>query len=46
MRVNPCQHVRKFREWKRDRLLTDDEVRRLHQTLDDAERDGERARPI
>jgi integrase len=38
--ANPCQHVRKFREWKRDRLLTDDEVRRLHQTLDDAERDG------
>jgi integrase len=36
-RANPCQYISKFHERKRDRLLTDDEVRHLHLALDEAE---------
>ncbi|SFS22254.1 site-specific integrase [Yoonia litorea] len=37
---NPCRHVPKYREEKRERFLSRDELQRLGQTLADAERDG------
>ena len=38
--VNPCRHVRKYPEHKRERFLSDDEYRRLGAALRDAEREG------
>ena len=35
---NPCRHVKKYREEKRERYLTKEELRRLGVTLADAER--------
>ena len=35
---NPCRHVKKYREEKRERYLTKEELRRLGATLADAER--------
>lgn len=37
---NPCRHVPKYRETKRERFLTPDEMARLGQTLTECERDG------
>jgi integrase len=37
---NPCRHVTKYREQKRERYLTKEELRRLGGTLADAERAG------
>jgi integrase len=37
---NPCRHVKKYREDKRERYLTKEELRRLGGALADAERDG------
>ena len=38
--VNPCKHVKKYAEHKRERFLSDDEYRRLGAALRDAEREG------
>ena len=38
--VNPCRHVKKYAEHKRERFLSDDEYRRLGAALRDAEREG------
>ncbi len=37
---NPCCHVAKYREEKRERFLSQDELQRLGRALTDAERDG------
>ncbi len=37
---NPCRHVKKYREEKRERFLSADELNRLSMALNDAERDG------
>ncbi len=37
---NPCRHVRRFREEKRERFLSDEEYRRLGEALKEVERDG------
>ena len=37
---NPCRHVKRFREEKRERFLSDEEYRRLGETLKEIERDG------
>lgn len=37
---NPCRHVQKFEESKRERFLSADELIRLGATLDEVERDG------
>lgn len=37
---NPCRHVKKYREEKRERFLSPDELNRLSMALNDAERDG------
>ena len=38
--VNPCRHVKKYPERKRERFLSDDEYRRLGSALREAEREG------
>ena len=38
--VNPCRHVKKYPEHKRERFLSDDEYRRLGAALREAEREG------
>ena len=37
---NPCRHVKKFEETKRERFLSEGELKRLWQTLDECEKDG------
>lgn len=37
---NPCRHVKKYKEQSRERFLSEDEVKRLWETLDQCERDG------
>ena len=37
---NPCKFVRKYRETKRERFLTDEEFRRLGEVLDGMEAEG------
>ena len=37
---NPCRHVKRFREEKRERFLSDAEYRRLGATLKEIEQDG------
>lgn len=37
---NPCRHVKKYEEKKRERFLSEEELQRLWQTLDDCEREG------
>jgi len=37
---NPCRHVKKYTEKKRERFLSEDELKRLWDTLDECERDG------
>ncbi|MFC1672657.1 tyrosine-type recombinase/integrase [Pseudomonadota bacterium] len=37
---NPCRHVKKYTEIKRERFLSEDELKRLWETLDECERDG------
>ena len=38
--VNPCRHVKKYPEHRRERFLSDDEYRRLGAALRDAEEEG------
>ena len=38
--ANPCKFVRKYREHKRERFLTDEEFRRLGEVLTEMEADG------
>ena len=38
--VNPCRHVKKYPEHKRERFLSDEEYRSLGAALRDAEREG------
>jgi integrase len=38
--INPCRHVKKFKEVKRERYLTADELRRLGTVLSEAQADG------
>ncbi len=38
--VNPCRHVKKYPEHRRERFLSDEEYRRLGAALRDAEREG------
>ena len=38
--ANPCRFVRKYRETKRERFLTDEEFRRLGAVLDEMEAEG------
>ena len=40
---NPCRHVKRFREMKRERFLSESELARLGDTLVEAERDGTEA---
>ncbi len=40
---NPCRHVKRFREMKRERFLSPTELARLGDTLVEAERDGTEA---
>jgi hypothetical protein len=42
---NPCRRVPKYTERSRDRFLSTDELNRLGEALDAAERDGEHPRP-
>jgi len=37
---NPCRHVKKYTEKKRERFLSEDELKRLWEALDECERDG------
>ena len=37
---NPCRHVKRFREEKRERFLSDAEYRCFGKTLKEIERDG------
>ena len=37
---NPCRHVKRFREEKRERFLSNTEYRRLGETLNEVEREG------
>lgn len=37
---NPCRHVKKYAEKKRERFLSEEELKRLWETLDECERDG------
>lgn len=37
--TNPCRHIKKYRERKRERFLTDHELERLGEVLTQAERD-------
>ena len=42
---NPCRHVKRFREGKRERFLSDEEYRRLGAVLRQAEQTGTEAAP-
>jgi len=37
---NPCRHVKKYEEKKRERFLSEEELKRLWSTLDECEKDG------
>jgi len=37
---NPCRHVKKYEEKKRERFLSEEELKRLWATLDECEKDG------
>jgi len=37
---NPCRHVKKYTEKKRERFLSEEELKRLWQTLDQCEKEG------
>lgn len=41
---NPCRHVPKYRERKRERFLSTEELRRLGEVLDEVEASGEETR--
>jgi integrase len=43
---NPCRHVRKYREIKRERYLTFEELNDLGQALSEAERDGSEPKAV
>jgi integrase len=43
---NPCRHVHKYAESKRERTLAIEEFERLGRVLDEAERDGTEAKPV
>ena len=38
--INPCRHVPRFREGRRERFLTDVEIRRLARTLEELQAEG------
>jgi integrase len=38
--INPCRHIKKYKEVKRERYLTSEELRRLGKVLADAQADG------
>ena len=42
---NPCLHVKRFKEEKRERFLSADELRRLDKVLDKILEDGSRPDP-
>jgi integrase len=44
--TNPCRHVPKYKERKRERYLTDEEFQRLGRTLAEAARDGSESMPV
>ncbi|MBT5523060.1 MAG: integrase arm-type DNA-binding domain-containing protein, partial [Rhodospirillaceae bacterium] len=41
---NPCRHVKKYAEKKRERFLSEEELKRLWDTLGECERDGSESR--
>ena len=43
---NPCRHVKKYSETKRERYLTFEEFKNLGQTLREAECDGSEPKPV
>ena len=43
---NPCRHIKKYPERKRERYLTEAELARLGSVLDEAERDGSEPKPV
>ncbi len=43
---NPCLHVKKYAENKRERFLSQEEVNRLMETLDEEEQDNENPWPL
>src|SRR5262249_32936139 len=43
---NPCSHVKRFPERKRERFLSTDELQRLGNALTDAERSGNEPPPV
>lgn len=43
---NPCRHVKKYPETKRERYLTEEELARLGAVLDQADRDGREPKPV
>jgi integrase len=43
---NPCRHVRKYAERKRERYLSFEEFQRLGHVLTEAERDGSEPQPV
>lgn len=43
---NPCRHIKKYAESKRERYLTAEEMERLGKVLDAAERDRSEPRPV
>ena len=43
---NPCRHVRKYREVKRERYLTLEELKSLGEVLAEAERTGSEPQPV
>jgi integrase len=44
--TNPCRHIQKYKEQKRERYLTDEEFQRLGRVLAEAARDGSEAMPV
>jgi integrase len=43
---NPCRHVKKYTERRRERYLSFDEIARLGHVLDDVERDGSEEKSV
>lgn len=43
---NPCRHVQRYREQKKERFLSAEELSRLGTVLDASERDGSEPRPV
>jgi integrase len=43
---NPCRHVKKYPETKRERYLTEEELAQLGAVLDQSDRDGSEPKPV